>query len=153
MEDLFQPRRSAGYSSDSVQDYEYRIWAERVIREVSEEVASAERKSRDFVQAWVRWNDLTSFLSYVELAMIRRGGIDLREREWHETLSSGLLSLGGLLREWSSAFDSETLEFVGYNKTTLETKLQTIRESIEDWHFKPPVGRLDAIEALLPSDA
>lgn len=153
MEDLFQPRRASGFTEDSVQDYEYRIWAERVIREVSEEVASAERKSRDFVQAWVRWNDLSSFLSYVELTMIRRSGVDSREKEWHETLSAGLLSLGGLLREWSSAFDANTLDLVGYSKSTLETKLQTIRESLEDWHFTPPAGRLDAIEALLPTDA
>lgn len=152
-DDLFQQRRSGGYADDSVQDYEYRIWAERLIREVSEEVASAERKSRDFVQAWVRWRDLSSFLSYVELSMIRRSNIGSSELQWHETLSAGLLTLGGLISDWSTAFDKDTLDLVGYNRSELEMKLQTIRESLEDWHFAPPAGRISAIEALLPADA
>lgn len=152
-EDLFERRRSGGYSPDSVQDYEYRMWAERLIREVSEEVASAERKARDFVQAWVRWRDLSSFLSYVELSMTRRTNVEISERQWHETLSAGLLTLGGLLRDWATAFDANTLDLVGYNVAELEMKLQTIRESLEDWHFSPPAQRISAIQALLPEDA
>ncbi len=149
MEDLFQRTRTCD-NSGAVEDYEYRLWAERVIKEVSEEVASEERKAHDFVKAWIRWLDLVSFLNYVEISMFRRESVEPGELQWHQTLVTGLMSLGGLIRSWSTAFNKDTLEFIGYDGKRLETAIASLKGSFEQWHTERNPARMAAIQALLP---
>lgn len=131
-------------------DAESWAWAQRVIREVTEEAASQERNARDFIQIWVRWKEMVGFINFAGLAIMRRGGISRSERGWHETLVSGLVSLGGILRDWAARFPAETLDLAGYSTGELETLLASLREDYDLWHQPRPPKRLDAIAKLLP---
>jgi|GEM_PF-2154118 len=148
MEDLFERTGARVGSQTPLESYEW-LWAERVIREVNEEVAREERKIQDFVRAWVRWNDLASFVSYVDLWMIRRQTLGTAERNWHETLLTGLISLGGLIREWSKSFPSETLVSVDYDRSRLNAQISTLKESWDLWHGESSPGTDQALTAAL----
>ena len=53
MSDLFtQTMNSKGVQE--IADQDCRIWAERLMRDVNEEVSREERKERDFILAWIR---------------------------------------------------------------------------------------------------
>lgn len=143
-QDFFEPEPSAS-------DAEAWAWAQRLIREVSEEVASQDRQARDFLRTWVRWNDLVRFLNFSELCVIKRGGISAEERQWHETLSAGLISLGGLLRDWATKFDANTLDLADYSSEVLETMMTSLREGNELWHTPRSQARIKAISDLLPA--
>ena len=154
MEDLFQASRSRTAQDASPEDFEYWQWAGRVIREVSEDVARENRATLDFVQVWVRWKDLASFITWNELLMHKRGNIDSKELRWHETLVSMLVSLGNLIRVWSSSLEAETLELIGFDSKALDTTISSLRESWEEWHGETSGKRVELIRGLLaPHDS
>ena len=141
-------------TDSSIQDYEYRLWAERVIREVSEAVSRDERNNKEFARAWIRWTDLVSFVNYTDLSMHKRKAvskeISSEELRWHQTLCAGLVSLGGLLSEWSKGFDASMLDLVGFDLKRLETTLESMTDSLALWHGETCPGRMKAIEDVLP---
>lgn len=147
MEDLFE-RTARPTGQEHLEPYQW-LWAERVIREVSEEVAREERKAQDFVRAWVRWNDLSSFLNYVDLWMIRKGELAPSEKHWHETLLSGLISLGGLLREWAKTCDAETLRLVAYDSQRVSTLIESLKHSWDMWHGESNEATLGELTTAL----
>ena len=133
-------------------DAEAWAWAQRVIREVTGEASSHERRARDFLRIWVRWTEMVGFLNFADLHAMRRGGMTTRERQWHETLATALISLGGVLRDWATHFDSAMLELAAYNTSELNTMLESLRQSIDLWHGQRSDTRVRGIQALLADD-
>jgi hypothetical protein len=143
--ELFDPPEGAT-------DDEAWAWAQRVIREVTGEATSEERKARDFLRTWVRWSEMVGFLNFADLHVMKRGTMTARERQWHETLAAALISLGGMLRDWAVHFDEQILELAGYSTSDLNTMLESLRQSMDLWHGLRSEARIRGIQALLAHD-
>lgn len=149
MSDLFsQAMKTSG--TQGIADQDCRIWAERLMRDVNEEVSRDERQERDFITAWIRWTDLVSLVSFMDLSLYRREDIAAEDLKWHRMLTTGLIALGGTIEKWSSSFGRETLALASYDAAKLETMIQSIQSSFEDFHSERS-GRISAeISKLLP---
>lgn len=149
-DDLFTSRAS-GPQDDPPEDYEYRAWAERVIHEVGEHVAKEDRALRDFVEVWIRWKDLAALVHWIELNMYRRSNPQTAELRWHETLVTMLLAQGNLIDIWAQSVDSDFKKDVGFDAKVLETTLQSLRNSWQEWHGEKNRKRLELIRGLIPA--
>ena len=95
---------------------------------------------------------MVGFLNFADLHMMRRGAMTPRERQWHETLATALISLGGILRDWATHFDTSMLELAGYSTGELNTMLESLRQSMDMWHGQRSEARVRGIQALLADD-
>ena len=134
-----------------VSDSEAMLWAERLIRDVSQAVNQERIEARKFNQAWLRWMDLVRFLNQVELGMHKYDGAPpASKRDWHKTLASALISLGEILKGWATSFDSEVLDIVGFDAASHGAALQSVHESYELWHCERNHGLEKELSDLLP---
>jgi len=148
MSDLFT---LSAKKSQGIADQECRMWAERLMRDVNEEVSRDERKERDFIHAWIRWTDLVRLVNFLDLAVYRRENIPAEDLKWHRMLTAGLVALGGALGEWSKSFAPETLALASFDSDRLESMIQSVQSSFEDFHSKGNPQLNAALAALLPS--
>ncbi len=149
-QDLFQHSRAHSETNAPVQDYEYKLWAERVIREVGEDLAREEKLQKDFAKGWYQWSEMVSFVSFLELQMHKREPISQEEMKWHNMFVSGLISLGKLLERWSKKIPESDLNIIGFSSKHLECLLSSIQESYLLWHGERSEPRIQSIQSLLP---
>lgn len=149
MTDLFTPMIKAK-GGQEIADQDCRIWAERLMRDVNEEVSREERKERDFILAWIRWTDLVRLVNFLDLSLYRRENVSLEDLRWHRMLTSGLIGLGGALEQWAKNFSPETLGLASYDSEKLETMIQSVQSSFQDFHSTPSPKISADILKLLP---
>jgi hypothetical protein len=147
MSDLFTVNTKKG---QGIGDQECRMWAERLMRDVSEEVSRDERKERDFIHAWIRWTDLVGLVNFLDLAVYRRENIPAEDLKWHRMLTAGLVALGGAIGEWSKSFNAQTLALASFESDRLESMIQSVQSSFEDFHSKGNPKLNEQLAALLP---
>ncbi len=136
---------------DGIADDDCRMWAERLMRDVNEEVSKEERKEKDFIQAWIRWTDLVRLVNFLDLAVYRKENVLAEDLGWHRMLTSGLIALGGALQQWSLNFSPETLSLASYDQKKLESMIQSVQSSFEDFHSIRSKKIGQDISSLLPS--
>ncbi len=152
MTDLFTPSiKSSHGQTPAIADQECRLWAERLMRDVNEEVSKEERKERDFFQAWFRWTHLVGLVNFLDLSIYRRENLASEDLKWHRMLTSGLVALGGAIEQWAKSFSPETLSLASYDADRLESMIQSVQSSFEDFHTIGNSKLTEAIENLLPT--
>ncbi|NJM37291.1 MAG: hypothetical protein HC845_05140 [Akkermansiaceae bacterium] len=127
MSDLFTSLMNSK-RGEGIADDDCRMWAERLMRDVNEEVSKEERKERDFIQAWIRWTDLVRLVNFLDLSVYRKENIPAEDLRWHRMLTSGLIALGGALEQWSVSFSPQTLSLASYDpkKTGVDDPICTV---------------------------
>lgn len=106
------------------------------MRDVNEEVSKEERNERDFIQAWFRWTHLVGLVNFLDLSIYRRGNLATEDLKWHRMLTSGLVALGGAIEQWAKSFGPETLSLASYDVVKLESMIQSVQSSFEDFHWR-----------------
>ena len=121
------------------------------MRDVNEEVSRDERKERDFIHAWIRWTDLVRLINFLDLAVYRRESSPAEDLKWHRMLTTGLIASGGAIGEWSGSLSPETLALATFDSDRLESMVQSVQSSFEDFHSKGNLQLNAALAAFLPS--
>jgi hypothetical protein len=150
MSDLFTtPPRSTRGRVQGIADQDARLWAERLMRDVNEEVSREERKERDFIQAWIRWADLVRLVNFLDLTVYRMENPAAEDLKWHRMLTSGLVAFGGAIGKWADSFSKETWALASYDPEILESMIQSVQSSFEDFHsFENPKLTEDILNIL-----
>lgn len=152
MTDLFTPTiRSSSGQDKGIADHECRLWAERLMRDVNEEISKEQRHEKDFIQAWFAWRHLVGLVNFLDLSIYRRENPASEDLKWHRMLTAGLIALGGALSEWSKSFSDQTLSLASYDPQKLESMIQSVQSSFEDFHSQSNPKLTAAIEKLLPA--
>ncbi len=152
MTDLFTHSIKSGSGHEKgIADYECRLWAERLMRDVNEEISKEERHEKDFIQAWFAWGHLVGLVNFLDLSIYRRENPASEDLKWHRMLTAGLIALGGALAEWSKSFNEQTLILASYDSKKLESMIQSVQSSFEDFHSPSNPKLTSEIEKLLPA--
>jgi len=150
--ELFENSIEANGAEDAAVELEHWMWAERVIREVSEEATSEERNRRDFIRAFLRWEEIVGFLNFVEIGMIRSGMKCKSKLSWHEGLCTILMTLGHTIKSWAETYDFELLELAGYSDEKHSSLMESLKDSYELWHTEESLPRSSKILSLINFD-
>ncbi len=141
--DLFSSSHKPGVS---VSDEQAWLWAQELIKEVSEEAQGNNVQS--LIESFILWRQVAKLLGYMELDMHRRGDASPTTLRRHKTAVSGLIAIGGLLES--------TLAHLGASHRELalsfmrEKEIQTVLKNLEDsyahWHVPVSVADMDLIQ-------
>lgn len=130
-------------------DFEYRIWAERLIHDVSEETKQEEHTVANFVKAWRGWIELLRFVNTIEVMMYKRDVVSHTDLSWHQTIVSGLIALAGLLKDSAKNLDQNILKTIGFDEKEITTGIAGLTESFQEWHGETSSSRVEFIVGLI----